>query len=114
MPKNVKMVRNLLILSILIGVILLGWLAGHVIRYSIPEFQPAPEIVPGMRIGANPKLPPQILERLPITSWSVIPLQGCKADIYYTSLPAKCRSLDGRLMRVGGAQLERLIVPFDK
>ena len=29
-------------------------------------------------------------------------MDGCVGNTYYTSLPAKCRSLDGRLVRVGG------------
>jgi hypothetical protein len=46
--------RKLLILIALIGVLLFGWLAGHILRYSTLEFwhPPIEEINPGGKIGA--------------------------------------------------------------
>ena len=105
---------NILIFTALIATASLGWLAGHIIRFSIPEFwhPPLEERIPGEKIGSLFQVyTPQILGRVPITNWEVNIWQGCKTDVYYTSLPAKCRSMDGRLVRVVGGQREIFIFP---
>lgn len=46
-PNRLKLIRNLLVLFSVIGLVLTGWLAGHILRYSIPAHQfrhpPVPE-----------------------------------------------------------------------
>ncbi len=116
-----KLALNILVLIALIATVSLGWLAGHIIRFSIPELwhPPIENIIPGEKIGVNLELPPEIVERNTITNWStnVTPmmlLSQCKSDVYYTSLPAKCRSVDGRLVRVGGVQQEIMAIPWSE
>jgi len=119
---------NLLCLAALIATASLGWMAGHVIRFSIPEYQfqhpPTPEIDPQIKNGfefegirrlvvlpGNPQVPQA---RVFIGGIQVKPLEGCVGNTYYTSLPAKCRSVDGRLVRVGRNPQEIFIVPFSE
>jgi len=121
-PNPPRLIQNLLILITVIGFALTGWLVGHILRHSIPKLwhPPIEEIIPGEKIGnAFEAYTPQILGGVPITNWSVdvapmMMLSQCKTDVYYTSLPAKCRSADGKLVRVERAYLERLIIPQSK
>jgi len=112
-----KIALNILILAALISTVSIGWLVGHVIRFSIPEFwqPPIEERIPGEKIG-DASQPPLPAERIPVTRWNanVTPmmLEHCKTNVYYTSLPAKCRSVDGNLVRVGVVQREIMIIPY--
>jgi hypothetical protein len=115
-PNPPRLIQNLLILITVIGFALTGWLAGHILRHSIPALwhPPIEERIPGEKIGSVfEAYTPQILGSVPITNWSVdvtplMMLNQCKSDVYYTSLPAKCQSVDGRLVQVG-RQTVRLI-----
>ena len=112
-----KIALNILIFTALISTVSIGWMAGHIIRFSIPEFwhPPIEERIPGEKIGSAPQ-PPLLVERIQVTRWNVevMPmrfLDQCKTDVYYTSLPAKCRSIDGHLAWVGGVQGGNRIIP---
>lgn len=107
--------RNLLILAVLIGTVSLGWLAGHILRFSLPALwhPPIEEIDPRIKNGFKLELEG---ERIILTpqenAWiRVESLERCPGNTYYTSLPAKCRSADGELVRVGGNQREIILVP---
>ena len=115
-----KIALNILILTALVFIVSLGWLAGHILRFSIPGIwhPPVEERIPGEKVGSAPQ-PPLLVERIPVTRWNVevmpmMMLNQCKTDVYYTSLPAKCHSADGRLVRVGGIQRELIIVPYEE
>jgi len=107
--------RNLIILAVLIGTVLVGWLAGHILRFSIPALwhPPIEEIDPRIKTGFELELEG---ERIILTpqenAWiRVESLERCPGYTYYTSLPAKCRSVDGELVRVGENQREIILVP---
>lgn len=115
-----KPIRNLLVLLTVIGLVLTGWLAGHILRHSISELQlrhpPLPEVDPHIKNGYDFEF--QGIRRMAILPGNPavgssasegtlflgqVLLNQCSGNTYYTSLPAKCRSADGSLMRVGGA-----------
>ena len=52
--KRFKIALNLLVLTALIATVALGWLAGHILRYSTLEFwhPPIEEGISGEKIGA--------------------------------------------------------------
>jgi len=121
-----KLALKILVLVTLIATVSLGWLAGHIVRFSIPEYQfqhpPIEEINPQIKTGYQfefegirrlivlPGLVPQAWVysgKGQIDLWKI-----CEGNTYYTSLPAKCRSVDGRLVRVGESQWEYLVVPM--
>ena len=115
--------RNLLCLAALIATISLGWLAGHVLRYSIPTLWhlPIEEIDPRIKTGyefelegirplaALPESSPVPQVRVYFGGLQVNLLERCVGSTYYTSLPAKCRSVEGRLVRIGESPWE--IIP---
>jgi len=114
--------RNLIILAVLIGTVLVGWLAGHILRYSIPALwhppirENGPRIKTGIELelkGERIILMPQenLWIRVYIGGNQVEPFERCPGNMYYTSLPAKCRSANGELVRVGGNQREIILVP---
>ena len=53
--KQSAFIRNILVLIVVIGLVLGGWLAGHILRYSNPMFwhPPIEEIVPVEKIGMH-------------------------------------------------------------
>jgi len=128
-PERVEVIRNVLVLAALIGLVLFSWLLGHILRYSIPALwhPPIPEndsqikygvefefdgirrfvILPGLAPG-NIVAPVQIRE-----GQITLPVE-CPGYIYYTSLPAKCRTVDGRLVQVGGIESNVILVPQGK
>ena len=66
-----KFFLNLFILVALFGLVITGWVAGHIYRYSIPEFQPPREPIPGVKIGFLQDEPTQLCLGLPITNWDL-------------------------------------------
>jgi hypothetical protein len=82
-----KIILNVLVLVTVIGFALTGWLFGHILRHSSPALRHPPTRMPGEKVGGNP---PLILERFLVTR--VMSLQDCETDVYYTSLPTKCRA----------------------
>ena len=114
MQKKIRALK-IFILTALIATASLGWLAGHIIRFSIPALwhPPIEENTPGEKIGSVfQAYTPQILGGVPITNWGVNAWQDCKNDVYYTSLPAKCRSMDGRLVQVRGFEPNVIVIPL--
>jgi len=119
-------VWKLLVLAAVIGMVLFGWLAGHILRYSTLEFwhPPIEEINPRIKTGVefdseDIRRLAMLPENLQATQLRVYPgegqinlFDGCVGNTYYTSLPAKCRSADGRLVRVGGSP--GLLIPLDE
>jgi len=128
-PERVEVIRNVLVLAALIGLVLFGWLLGHILRYSIPALWHAPiqendsqikygvefqfdgirrsVVLPGLA-PAIPVAPVQIRE-----GQKPLPV-ACPGYTYYTSLPAKCRTLDGRLVQVGGVESNVILIPQGK
>jgi hypothetical protein len=126
-PTPSKIILNLLVLITVIGLVITGWLIGHTLRYSNPALwhPPIEEINPQIKTGfesegirrqavlmGNPSL--RALNR----EWTLIlgeVLSGnCVGNTYYTSLPAKCRSADGSLVRVTGDGSTVIYIPPDK
>jgi hypothetical protein len=125
-PKRVEFARNVLVLAILVGLVLFSWLLGHILRYSIPAlwhppFQETdPQIKYGLEIdfegirrsvvlpGLAPGGVPAQAQRSEI--WAAPPAE-CPGYTYYTSLPAKCRTVNGRLVQVRPTGSRILLVP---
>lgn len=124
--KRVELARNVLILAILAGVVLFSWLLGHMLRYSIPALwhPPVQETNPQIEYGAELDSPGirrlVVLPGLTLANAQVqvyvreevgIRSGKCLGTTYYTSLPAKCRMADGRLVEVGPAKSRILFIP---
>ena len=108
----IQSIKNIMLLIALIGAVLFSWLAGHIMKHYIPELQHPRESLPNEKIVGFPAYSPQIIGGARIRNWGDSAWPACKSDVYYTSLPAKCRSVDGRLIRVGESrQWEYLVVP---
>ena len=117
----------MLVLFTVIGLVLTGWLVGHILRFSNPALwhPPTEEINPQIKIGSesegirrevvlmgNPSLRALARERILVPGEV---LSGdCVGNIYYTSLPAKCRSANGRLVQVGGNESHIILIPGDR
>lgn len=110
MRKWAKFVSNVLILAALAGTTSLGWLAGHILRYSIPALwhPPIQEMNPQIKNGYQFEFEgePFILTpqespwaRIYIGGAQMEPPKRCLGYMYYTSLPTKCRFVDGELVR---------------
>jgi len=122
-----KPVQKILILITVVALALTGWLVGHLLRFSIlaaHDFQhpPLEEINPQIKNGLESEgirrkvvltgsLALQVLPDEGRLYLGQILLNGCVGNTYYTSLPAKCRSADGRLVIVEGTGMERLFIP---
>lgn len=128
MMQNNKLPRlflNLLILMTVIGLTLTGWLAGHILRFYIRELwhPPIEEIDPKIKIGDIFEYEGRHIvasadtssvriykdEELLIQS---LEFNLCQGNTYYTSLPAKCHSVDGRLIEAG--QLPGSLILLDE
>ena len=117
--------RNILVLAILIGLVITGWLAGHILRYSTPALwhPPIQEIEPSIKIGSKFEFEgvrrlvvftenPQLSQvRAYFGGMQLLPLEHCVGNTYYTSLPAKCRSVNGELAQVGGVDRNFIVIP---
>lgn len=127
--KQGTLVRKFIVLTAVLGFTLTGWLVGHILRFSIPahDFQhpPTEEIDPKIKIGLEADgIQRQFvftgkLGRGVFTNEGTITLGeyssvGCLGMTYYTSLPAKCRTADGKLVRVGGDNAYIILIPGDK
>lgn len=113
--KQLETARNILVLAVLVGLVLLSWLLGHILRYSLPALwhPPIQETDPQIKVGYEvefegirrfvlfPGLEPvNIPVQAPFgDGWAALPAE-CLGYTYYTSLPAKCRAVDGRLVQV--------------
>lgn len=129
MPKRAEVFRNVLILATLIGLVLFSWLVGHILRYSIPALwhPPIQETDPQTEYGIDlefegirrlvvlPEMAPGNAQIQIYKREVQITLPGrCLGYTYYTSLPAKCRTVDGRLVQVGGVEGNFILIPQDK
>lgn len=128
MLRQAKFLRNVLILAVLIGLVLFSWLLGHILRYSIPALwhPPIRETDPQIKVGRELELEgtPQQIIFYDLTQATDI--QGfnpnlprklsneCQGYTYYTSLPAKCRTADGRLVQVRSLDATFLLIPQGK
>jgi hypothetical protein len=125
--KRVEILRNILVLVALVGLVLLSWLLGHILRYSIPTLwhPPLPEMDPQIKYGFEfegirrsvvlPGLAPgNIAVQFQIRETQVMLPEECPGYTYYTSLPAKCRTVDGRLIQVGGIESNVILIPQGK
>lgn len=127
--KRVEFLRNVLILAGLVGLVLLSWLLGHILRYSNPMLwhpplqEPDPQIKMGIaidfegipRLATLPGLKPvsdseqALLAREP----GARPAE-CAGLTYFTSLPAKCLAADGRLVQAPGFESSAIMIPQSK
>ena len=109
--QKAKLARNFLIIILLIGSVLVGWVIGNTIRQSIRERQYALEGLSAEDFGGFQEyaLP---LGGVLIENWSVFAWEVCKDDIYYTSLPAKCQTIGGRLIEVGNNEATPILLPW--
>jgi len=116
---------NLLILMTVIGLTLTGWLAGHILRFSMRELwhPPIEEIDPKIKTGDIFELEGRRIDASADSSSVRIYVDGellvqslefnlCQGNTYYTSRPAKCHSADGRLIEVG--QLPGSLILLDE
>lgn len=129
MTKRVEVLRNVLILTTLAGLVLFSWLLGHILRYSIPAIwhPPIPEKNLPIEYGNEfefagirrlAELPEMALgnalaQTLSREAQVFLPEQ-CLGSTYYTSLPAKCQTADGRLVQAGGIKANIIILPQGK
>ena len=121
--KRFEIARYILILAALVAAMSLGWLTGHILRFSNPalwhpldqEFDPrikngfeSEGIRRQVVLTGNPGMPQAgaSLGGVQLNLFNI-----CMGITYYTSLPAKCHSLDGALVQVGGDPREVFLVP---
>jgi hypothetical protein len=119
-----KLTQKVLVLIIVIAFVLAGWLTGHILRFAFPALwhPPVENITPQIQNG----LETEGLRRKIVLSGAgdftgdgptitgEFVFGSCGGNMYYTSLPAKCRSVSGELVQVGGTELERLFIPSEK
>ena len=128
-PERVEVIRNVLILAALIGLVLFSWILGHILRYSIPALwhPPIQETDPQVRYGIElefegirrlavlPEMTPANTQaQTYILEVQITLPERCLGYTYYTSLPAKCRTVDGRLVQVGGIESNVILIPQSK
>jgi hypothetical protein len=118
-----KYFLKILILTALVATVSLGWLAGHILRYSNPEIWQPPVHIPGEKIvkifkfvgfqhpGMPQELSPSSRLQSALSRLRVQSVEGCAGNTYYTSLPAKCRNLNGELVQLRPDQRGLIIVP---
>jgi hypothetical protein len=123
--KTPKLIQNLLVLTAVVGIALSGWLAGHILRHTLPglEHPPIERIDPHIENGFRIEFEDERFAITPQASpWVQVYLGGsqidsmglCLATTYYTSLPAKCHTPDGELAIVGGVQRQVILIPSDE
>jgi len=109
-----KLTPKILVLIAVIALVLASWLTGHILRFAFPVLwhPPIEKITPqtengfefeGIRrkaaLSGTPDL--HIFPNEGTLYLGQIILGPCIANTYYTSLPAKCRSVNGKLVSVG-------------
>jgi hypothetical protein len=124
-----KLIPNLLVLITVLGFALTGWLVGHILRHSIPAYQfqhsPIEEINPKIENGfqfdgirRQATLMEESAQGLFTSEGSFFLgqalINACVGNTYYTSLPAKCHSADGSLVKVGSEEVRITLIPQDK
>lgn len=128
MSKRVEAFRNILVIALLIGLVLSSWLLGHILRFSIPALwhPPVQETNPqnkyGVEFDGNRRMT-LLLEVAPVKEHlEIISIQDgqdsppgeCRGLTYFTSLPAKCLSMDGRLVQVRRIETNFILFPVGK
>ena len=124
--KPSKLILNLLVFITVIGLILAGWLTGHIVRHITPAYQhpPIEEIGPHIKTGYLPESDGQLTiigtgdvtldgSDIRVYSGQTVPHPQavCASLTYFTSLPAKCHTFDGQLARVGGNEWNGILIP---
>jgi hypothetical protein len=121
--------RRVLVLVTVAGTVVLSWLLGQALRNATPALwlpvvsEPEPQmlyrveaefagirrfvLLPGLAPG-NALTQAQLLEVM-----EALPAE-CVGHTFYTSLPAKCRTADGRLVRIGGIESNVILIPQGK
>jgi len=124
---KISIARNILVLTALIAIAAFGWTVGHILRFSISSLghPPIEESDPRIKIG----LEEGGIRRQFVWTGSpvvrgfsgegaVLPgefsLAQCPGITFYTSLPAKCRSANGELIRAGNSGGEFVVTPPEK
>lgn len=116
---------NILILTALVATTSLGWLAGHILRYSFytlwhpPIQQVDPRIKTGFefesgsirRLALLPEIYQASHAKIYFDQLQDTLFDRCTKNTYYTSLLAKCRSISGELVRAGEGSWEIILVP---
>lgn len=110
-----KPIQKTLVLLAVIGLVITGWIAGHIIRYSIALYlhPPIEEINPHIETGFEPAeivLLEDSCVIVYVDEKMAVPEEQCMALTYYTSLPAKCRNANGELVRVGRDESKGLLI----
>ena len=119
--------KKILVLISVIAFALVGWLVGHILRFSISTFRhpPIQKNTPQIQNGFEfegirreavwtGELALRILPDEGTLYLGQILLNPCVDNTYYTSLPAKCRSTSGELVQVGGDKSYIIRTPGDK
>jgi hypothetical protein len=124
-----KLIPKLLVLITVLGFALTGWLVGHILRHTIPLYQfqhsPIDEINPKFESGFQSDGIRRQATLMEESARGVFTSEGsfflgqalinaCVGNTYYTSLPAKCRSADGSLAKVGSVELGITLIPKDR
>ena len=127
--KRVTLFQKVLILVLLVGMVLLSWLAGHTLRYAFPSLWHPPfrETDPQTRYGVEPVY--EGIRRVVVLPGlapraSSFQIEGtiqqrllpdeCMVLTYFTSLPAKCLTPDGRYRSVQELDPGFILVPQEK
>lgn len=118
-------ILNLLVLIAVIGLVLAGWLTGHIVRHITPAYQhpPTEEVDPRIKTGFLLGPDDQLViigsldgtqHRVYVNGKQANGLSVCTGNTYFTSWPAKCLSLDGKLVSVGGFESNNIMIPQGK
>jgi len=119
-----KLTHKILVIITVVAFVLAGWLTGHILRFALPVLwhPPIEKITPQIQNGFESE---GIRREIVFSGEGVFTSDGrsitgefvfwgCVGNMYYTSLPAKCRSVSGELVQVGGKEMERLLIPPEK
>jgi len=124
---KIRLARNIFVLTALIAIVAFGWTVGHILRFSISSLghPPIEEIDPRIKTGLEEGgIRRQFVwtgipaARVFSGEGAVIPGEfspaQCPGTTFYTSLPAKCRSANGELIRAWNAGREFVVTPLEK
>jgi hypothetical protein len=127
--KQAGILAKILVLVALVGLVLLSWLAGHILRFSIPALwhPPLPETNPRIRYGDEIEFegirrevvltgvaPETWYARIEVRAGQAPMSADCMGLTYFTSLPAKCLTADGRLVIVQEFEPNVILIPRGK